>query len=177
MTDKTQDVALMNDTFFNVFCEDVTEDKLGGFLIGKFFGSVLKACEFETAIYAKSQSGAISIGECVWRLAAVEDTNTFFMYPNISGNFVIHNKFDSYLVDNRVLGLIVTLRVLRSMHGEYVIQNKELAERYWALYSELTDAFYLLINNTCYNTISVLVEEEMEEMKTTAAVVKNYLQD
>lgn len=175
MTDKTQYVARMSDGFFNLFADEVTGADLGGFLAGKFFGSLVKAKEFEETIYDKSASGQISIGECMWRFATVKGTNTFFMYPNIDTDTVIHNQFDAYKVDNRILGLIATLRVFRSMRNHYVIQNKELAEHYSVLYTDLFDTFYLLVNGIYHNTETILTNDEVEAMQGVALIIDDYL--
>ena len=175
MTDKTQDVARMSDGFFNLFAEEVTGADLGGFLASKFFGSLVKAKEFEETIYDKSASGQISIGECMWRFATVKGTNTFFMYPNIDTDTVIHNQFDSYKVDNRVLGLIATLTVFRSMRGHYVIQNKELALHYAALQADLAEAFFLLVNGNSYNVETTLTHDEVEAIRQASVTIHDYL--
>lgn len=178
--DKTTDtnaVYVMPDHFCDILAQTVSFKHSLSFVARELKGDTKGLVAFESNLHR--QARILNSNNSVidaWDICDLAKKDSFFMQPSVSKNFIIQDK-NNYLtstVDNRVFGLIVSLKTFNLLAEEFKQSLPDTALIFKNLYDTLLEDIRGLANYMLVDDDNIVTDQEKSDIKAMYRIIDRF---
>ena len=184
LANTTHPTTSMSSDFFAALATTIDMQEQPQFLADMFGGDISVSGEFERTAYLLARNISDSYNPCGFSFAKCKQYDTFFMYPTDSSKQYAVEDFDEdedeygnkryYHVDNKVFGMIVTLRALEDSSC-----RKAGEEKLAGIIYDRMERLYQAISHTTTamcSDHSKLNEDEKAHVRYMASLIQKHVE-
>lgn len=172
----THPTTSMSNDFFTALATTIDMQEQPQFLADMFGGDISVSGEFERTAYLLARNISDNYNPCGFSFAKCKQYDTFFMYPTDSSKqYAIEDEDEHYYyVDNKVFGMIVTLRALEDSSCRKAGEEK-LAGIIYDRMERLYQAVSHEVSAMCSDH-SKLNEDEKAHVRYMASLIQKHVE-